>query len=114
MKKEDNYLYFNITLISLIITLAISISAYPLTLYKWTDENGVTHYSDKEPGKGITAEILKLPKRTDRKDEEIAIEEQSVYEADETQAEQEILDEEIRLYWNREQEGKDPGRNIYY
>ena len=99
MKKEDIYLYSNTVIISLLISLSISLSAYPLTLYKWTDENGVTHYSDKVPEKGTNAEILKLPKRPRQDDEEIIIEEESVYATDEAQAEQEILDEEIRLYW---------------
>ncbi|MGI9553796.1 MAG: DUF4124 domain-containing protein [Thermodesulfobacteriota bacterium] len=67
-----------------------------LTLYKWTDEDGVVHYSDKKPDK--KAEILKLPKRTNP-DKEIVIEEETVYENNEQQLIEETIEEDIKLYW---------------
>ena len=79
-------------------TMFFSDSVYPLTLYKWTDENGVVHYSDKKPDE--KAEILKIPKRKSYSDEDkIVIEEETVYQDEDIQIQEEIIEAEIRLYW---------------
>ena len=91
-----NILSFNSIFFRIILFSAMSIFssgiAYSLTLYKWTDENGVVHYSDKQPDK--KAEILKLPKRKN-----IIVEEEVVVEDEQLQLEEEIISEEIKLYW---------------
>ena len=86
--------------IILILTLSIfSINIVnSLTLYKWTDEDGVDHYSDKKPNE--KAEILRLPKRKVNIDEnEIVVEEKTVYENEEQQLQEEAIQEDIKLYW---------------
>ena len=84
--------------IILIFTLSIfSIGTVDaLTLYKWTDDDGVVHYSDKKPD--TKAEILKLPKRK-KINNEIVVEEESVYENEEQQLQEEAIQEDIKLYW---------------
>jgi len=69
-----------------------------LTLYKWTDESGVVHYSDKKPDE--KAEILKLPKRKHNDNEkEAVVEEETIYEDDGQQILEEAIEEDIKLYW---------------
>lgn len=98
MKRKH---FFSVSFkIILILTVSIfSINTVnSLTLYKWTDENGVVHYSDKKPD--VKAEILKLPKRKKSNYEsEIVIEDEAVYENDELQLQEQILEEKIKLYW---------------
>jgi len=42
--------------------LACSFGAYAADFYRWTDDKGVTHFSDKPP-KGVNAEKVKGKKR---------------------------------------------------
>jgi len=44
--------------IALLITLALAAFNSQAQLYKWVDENGEIHYSDKEPGEEIDSKVL--------------------------------------------------------
>ena len=98
MKIKHIYpLFFKIILL-LILSIFSSNIVNSLTLYKWTDENGIIHYSDKKPDK--KAEILNLPEREKENIEEnIVIEEETVYEDYEQRNQEEAIEEDIRLYW---------------
>ena len=88
-------MFFKIILIIIMSIFSVN-TVNSLTLYKWTDEDGVVHYSDKKPN--VKAEILKLPKRK-KTNEEIVVEEETVYENEEQQLQEEAIQEDIKLYW---------------
>ena len=98
MKRKHFYpLFFKIILLLVLSTFSYN-TVNSLTLYKWTDENGVVHYSDKEPDK--KAEILRLPEREKNNfQEDIVIEQEAIIEDDEQQRREEAIEEEIRSYW---------------
>ena len=90
-------LFFKIILLLTMSIFSINI-VKALTLYKWTDEDGVVHYSDKKPD--VKAEILKLPERKINIDEnEIVVEEETVYENEQQQLQEQAIQEDIKLYW---------------
>ncbi|WP_020410248.1 DUF4124 domain-containing protein [Hahella ganghwensis] len=45
------------TTISALVLLGMCLPAYSAGVYKWTDENGVIHYSDQKPGDKSTTQL---------------------------------------------------------
>ncbi len=45
------------TTITAIVLLGMCLPAYSAGVYKWTDEDGVVHYSDKKPGDKETTQL---------------------------------------------------------
>ncbi|OZG71486.1 DUF4124 domain-containing protein [Hahella sp. CCB-MM4] len=45
------------TTITAIVLLGMCLPAYSAGVYKWTDEDGVVHYSDKKPGNQDTTQL---------------------------------------------------------
>ncbi len=95
--KRKQFFLFSIFFISLLAVPAENSFSY--TIYKWKDNNGAVHYTDKKPdnSKDII-EIIKTKKRTPVPKDEVIIIEESVGE-NAAAVEQEIIQEEIRQYW---------------
>jgi hypothetical protein len=68
--------------LTLVALLACSFGAYAADFYRWTDDKGVTHFSDKPPT-GVNAEKVKGKKpRTTAAEEEVATEEAQASDPD--------------------------------
>ncbi len=95
--KKKQFIYIILIFISPFILSSVKSVSY--TIYKWKDQNGVIHYTDKQPDQYNEAiEIIKTKKRKSSPEKQIIIEEEVIYEQP-ALVEEELLQEEIRQYW---------------
>ena len=98
MIMKNKQLFYILTIFISIMFLCTA-DLFSYTIYKWTDQNGVTHYTDKLPEESKEQiEIIKTKKREKSPVKETVVEEEIVVE-DPALAEGELLQEEIRQYW---------------
>ena len=94
--KRKQFFYFTLIFISLFILPAPDSFSY--TIYKWKDGSGAIHYTDKRPENIEVIEIIRTRKKQPQAEDETVIIEETINE-NTAAAEEELLREEIRLYW---------------
>jgi len=96
MKRKQLFFYF----LTFVYIFALSTeNLFSYTIYKWKDNKGAIHYTDKKPEDSIDViEIIKTKKKpTDQKDEVVIIEDANDNHS--AEIEEERIQEDIRQYW---------------
>jgi len=96
MKRKQ--FIFNIVIFIFIFVLS-TVHSFSYTIYKWKDNKGAVHYTDKKPERSVDViEIIRTKNRQHTPIDEIVIIEEDIDE-NVAAVEEEILQEEIRQYW---------------